>query len=58
MLKIDLVGGEVLQPSGLETARLSTADGVVVDAPTGRSVDLSGYRILPGIIDAHGATKQ
>lgn len=54
MLKIDLVGGEVLQPSGLETARLSTADGVVVDAPTGRSVDLSGYRILPGIIDVHG----
>ncbi|WP_299747348.1 alpha-D-ribose 1-methylphosphonate 5-triphosphate diphosphatase [uncultured Tateyamaria sp.] len=54
MLKIDLVGGAVLQPSGLETARLSMADGVVVDAPTGRSVDLSGYRILPGIIDVHG----
>lgn len=54
MLKIDLVGGAVLRPSGLETARLSMADGVVVDAPTGRSVDLSGYRILPGIIDVHG----
>ncbi len=54
MLKIDLVGGAVLQPSGLETARLSMADGVVVDAPTGRSADLSGYRILPGIVDVHG----
>ncbi|GGX54019.1 alpha-D-ribose 1-methylphosphonate 5-triphosphate diphosphatase [Tateyamaria omphalii] len=54
MLKIDLDGGAVLQPSGLETARLSMAGGVVVDAPTGRSVDLSGYRILPGIIDVHG----
>lgn len=54
MLKIDLVGGAVLLPYGPETARLSLAGGCIVDAPTGREVDMSGYRIFPGIIDVHG----
>ncbi|WP_299610767.1 alpha-D-ribose 1-methylphosphonate 5-triphosphate diphosphatase [uncultured Tateyamaria sp.] len=54
MIAIDLVGGVVLMPSGLEKTRLSMAEGVIADRPTGRTVDLSGYRILPGIIDVHG----
>jgi alpha-D-ribose 1-methylphosphonate 5-triphosphate diphosphatase len=54
MLAIDLVGGSVLHPEGLSHAPLSIADGVVVTARTGRAVDLTGYRVLPGIIDVHG----
>ncbi|MEL6618516.1 MAG: alpha-D-ribose 1-methylphosphonate 5-triphosphate diphosphatase [Pseudomonadota bacterium] len=54
MLTIDLVGAQVLLPDGLANARLSLSGGKIVDAPVGRDVDLSGYRVLPGIIDAHG----
>ncbi len=54
MLEIDLVGGEVLRPDGFDGATLSVAEGRVVDAPTGRSVDVTGYRVLPGMIDVHG----
>ncbi|MBY5931678.1 alpha-D-ribose 1-methylphosphonate 5-triphosphate diphosphatase [Tateyamaria omphalii] len=54
MIEIDLTGAEVLLPSGLEITALSIADGRVADAPVGRAVDLTGYRILPGIIDVHG----
>ncbi|WP_415401992.1 alpha-D-ribose 1-methylphosphonate 5-triphosphate diphosphatase [Tateyamaria sp. SN3-11] len=54
MLEIDLVGGEVLHPDGLSTAPLSVADGHITDSPSGRAVDVTGYRVLPGIIDVHG----
>ncbi|MCF6234442.1 MAG: alpha-D-ribose 1-methylphosphonate 5-triphosphate diphosphatase [Rhodobacteraceae bacterium] len=54
-LALDLVGAEMLHPKGgLYRDRLSLADGRIVDAPVGRRVDLSGYLILPGIIDLHG----
>jgi alpha-D-ribose 1-methylphosphonate 5-triphosphate diphosphatase len=54
MSDLDLTGAEVLLPSGLRRVPFSFADGVIVDAPTGRPVDLSGYLILPGIVDPHG----
>lgn len=54
MLVIDLVGGEVLHPDGPSTAPLCVADGHITDSPSGRAVDLTGYRVLPGIIDVHG----
>lgn len=54
MLTIDFVGAEVLLPSGVSDAPLSIADGVIVEGSTGRNVDLSGYRVLPGIVDVHG----
>ena len=54
MIAIDLVGAEVLRPEGLHPAHLSMAEGVIVDKPVGRAVDLTGYRVLPGIIDVHG----
>ena len=54
MLRIDLVGALVLGPDGLIEARLSMAGGLIVPDPVGRAVDLSGYRIMPGIIDVHG----
>jgi len=50
-----LVGADVLRCDGLERGgALSLADGLLQDAPGARQVDLSGYRILPGIIDLHG----
>ncbi|WP_299724060.1 alpha-D-ribose 1-methylphosphonate 5-triphosphate diphosphatase [uncultured Tateyamaria sp.] len=54
MLTIDLTGGEVLFPDELRCAPLPLAEGVIADAPTGRAVDLNGYRVLPGIVDVHG----
>jgi len=54
MLRIDLLGAEVLRADGLVRAPLSMADGVITDAVAGRAVDLSGYRLLPGIVDVHG----
>ena len=54
MLAIDLIGAQVLTPDGLVADRLSLAEGSIVADPTGRSVDMTGYRVMPGIIDVHG----
>lgn len=54
MLSLDITGAEVLGPQGVHRDGLSFADGVIVDAPVGRSVDLDGYLVLPGIVDVHG----
>ena len=53
-LAFDLVGAEVLFPGGLRQERLSVAGGVLCADPVGRAVDLSGFRVLPGIVDLHG----
>lgn len=47
-------GAQVLRPEGFETASLAVAKGIIADGPIGRRVDLSGYWILPGIVDIHG----
>jgi alpha-D-ribose 1-methylphosphonate 5-triphosphate diphosphatase len=54
MLEIDLVGAEVLRPDGLAEAPLCIAQGKIADDPVGRQVDLTGFRLMPGIIDVHG----
>lgn len=54
MPNLDLVGAQVLQPDGLAQATLSFAQGLIVDAPVGHSIDLAGYLVLPGIVDLHG----
>ena len=55
LLARDLTGAEVLRPGqGLVRDRLSISDGHIVDAPVGRAVDLSGFWLLPGIVDVHG----
>jgi alpha-D-ribose 1-methylphosphonate 5-triphosphate diphosphatase len=54
MPNLDLIGAQVLRPDGLYKDRFSCADGLIVDAPVGRAVDLQGFMILPGIIDLHG----
>jgi len=47
-----LTGGQVLTPEGLSTAPLSF-DTHITFAPA-REVDLSGFMVLPGIVDIHG----
>ena len=54
MVDLDVIGAEVLHPGGLSRDRLSIGNGMIVDAPVGRAIDLSGYRVLPGIVDVHG----
>lgn len=53
MLNVEFVGAEVLRPEGMTTDPLALEDGVIVDQSE-RQVDLSGFRILPGFVDAHG----
>lgn len=48
------VGARVLTPSGWSAAPLSLSEGYVQDSRAGREIDLSGYLVLPGIVDAHG----
>ena len=50
---LTLANARVLRPDGFSSAPLSLTGGLICDAP-GREVDLSGYMILPGIIDLHG----
>ena len=54
MVDLDIIGAEVLLPDGLCFSRLSVSEGCIADTATGRQVDLTGYRVLPGIIDVHG----
>nr|WP_198133709.1 alpha-D-ribose 1-methylphosphonate 5-triphosphate diphosphatase [Roseobacter sp. GAI101] len=54
MLSLDLTGAQVLGQGGLDRRALSIAEGMIVDAPQKRAVDLGGYMILPGIVDVHG----
>ena len=54
MISLDLKGSEVLGPQGLHRNGLSFSDGVIVDGDVGRAVDLTGYLVLPGIVDVHG----
>lgn len=53
-LSCRMVGGKVLHDSGLEDAPLTVEAGEIADINTGREVDLTGYLILPGIVDIHG----
>lgn len=53
-LSLDLTGAQVLRPDGLTSEPLSLAGGHIAAGPVGRDVDLTGYLVLPGIVDAHG----
>lgn len=54
MPDLDLIGARVLAPEGLVAGRLSFAGGLIQPGPVGRVVDLSGFLVLPGIVDIHG----
>ena len=49
-----LCGAQVLLPEGLVSCDLGICEGLIADLPLGRAVDLSGFMILPGIVDLHG----
>jgi len=49
-----MTGAEVLRPDGLDTAPLSLAGGQIVTGDQANKVDLTGFRIMPGIVDMHG----
>jgi alpha-D-ribose 1-methylphosphonate 5-triphosphate diphosphatase len=50
---LELRGADVLHPGGLSRAPLSIAGGRITEGG-GRVVDLTGFTVLPGIVDAHG----
>ncbi|MCR8826152.1 alpha-D-ribose 1-methylphosphonate 5-triphosphate diphosphatase [Pseudosulfitobacter koreensis] len=54
MLTIDITGADVLGDCGFHRDGLSLSGGLIADAPVGRTVDLTGFRVLPGIVDVHG----
>ena len=54
MLSLTFEGARVMRPGGWDDAPLAIDGGLVVEGAAGRRVDLSGYDILPGIVDAHG----
>jgi alpha-D-ribose 1-methylphosphonate 5-triphosphate diphosphatase len=53
-VSLTLKNASVLRPSGEAVGDISVQGGVISTAPVGRAVDLTGCRILPGIIDVHG----
>ncbi len=53
-LACTFVGASTLGSDGWSDAPLSIEGGLVTDAPAPREVELSGYWILPGIVDPHG----
>lgn len=54
MPDLTFTGAEVLRPDGLCDGPLALSEGRIAEGASGRMVDLSGFRILPGIVDAHG----
>ena len=54
-LELTLVGADVLRPDGVEVGgALAIGGGLLQEERVGRQIDLTGYRVLPGIIDLHG----
>ena len=53
-LSLRLTGADVLTPEGVQDVPLSLEGGVISDDHGARAVDLSGYLVLPGMVDIHG----
>lgn len=53
-LSLRLTGAEVLLPDGLARTDLNLACGHITDTVQPREVDLTGFLVLPGMVDAHG----
>lgn len=54
-LALDIIGANVLWPDGtLEPGRVSMAEGYLTANPLGRTLDATGYYLLPGLVDCHG----
>lgn len=53
-IEMTLEGSRVLRPDGWDDAPVSVAGGRIAERAAGRRIDLSGYEIRAGIVDAHG----
>ncbi|MDQ7070265.1 MAG: alpha-D-ribose 1-methylphosphonate 5-triphosphate diphosphatase [Rhodobacterales bacterium] len=53
-MNMRFVGAEVLTSAGLAQSDLEISQGVIGAQDTGKTVDLSGFLVLPGIVDVHG----
>ena len=53
-LSLRLTGAEVLLPDGLARTDLNLANGHVTEEAQPRQIDLTGFLVLPGMVDAHG----
>ncbi|MFP7671962.1 alpha-D-ribose 1-methylphosphonate 5-triphosphate diphosphatase [Marivita sp. S0852] len=53
-IECTLTGARVLGPEGWTGASLSMAQGVFQDERAGKDIDLSGFWVLPGLVDVHG----
>lgn len=49
-----LIGAEVLFPDGRRQGELSYSDGVICERGAGKEVALTGFLVLPGMVDMHG----
>lgn len=54
MANLKLTGAQVLGPDGMQAMPLSFRDGYILDTSERHEIDLTGYIVLPGIIDLHG----
>ncbi|MGR3483089.1 alpha-D-ribose 1-methylphosphonate 5-triphosphate diphosphatase [Salipiger marinus] len=54
MIALSFDNARVLRPEGWDDQPLSMAGGRICADPQVRRVDLAGYDLLPGIVDAHG----
>ncbi len=54
MLSVEFVGGAVLGEEGLVDRSLAIEAGLIVETGPQRQVDLTGFTVLPGIVDPHG----
>ncbi len=53
-MELRLDGARVLWPDGFGPGAVGVSGGVIVEGGAGRPVDLSGFDLLPGIVDIHG----
>lgn len=53
MLNVEFTGAQVLFPEGISDKSVAISDGVIADAAT-RKVNLTGFTVLPGLVDVHG----
>lgn len=53
-IALNLAGGRVFWPDRPAIDTVSFENGKIVSEPVGRAVDLTGYLVLPGIVDLHG----
>ncbi|MFK7877914.1 MAG: alpha-D-ribose 1-methylphosphonate 5-triphosphate diphosphatase [Paracoccaceae bacterium] len=54
MLNAEFVGADTLTEQGFENTPLAISDGLIVAQSLPRQVDVTGFKLLPGLVDVHG----